>query len=73
MQEPENHTIVGWGAPIIKGARVRVDEWAETDGDGKPQYEHWFEVSEDSDADPISWSTLQARARGQEIYILSTT
>lgn len=69
MNEPENHTIIGWG-PIISGAVVRIDEYVY---EGDDPYARWYSVSDNSLAEPMTWESIVTTARntGTELYMLT--
>ena len=54
INEPENHTLVGWGS-VISGAVVRIDEYVY---DGDDPYARWFPVSDNSLAEPMTWESI---------------
>lgn len=68
-EEPPNHSIVGWGVPAIRGARVRIDEYVDKDD---PPLERWYDISENSMEPPVSWLGLIDES-SSSLYLLSQT
>lgn len=52
FEEPPNHSVVGWGSPLIRGARVRIDEYVDERDD---PLERWYDFSDDSLERPLTW------------------
>jgi hypothetical protein len=63
--EPPDRTIVGFGSPVIR-VYVRVDEWRI---DVSPEA-RWWEASDDSTEDPITWAKVTDGRHYGEPYIL---
>lgn len=52
FEEPPNLSVVGWGSPVIRGARVRIDSYVDKEDDPLAR---WFDFSDDSLDAPLTW------------------
>lgn len=71
IPEPPNGSVIGWGNPIRR-VYARIDEFADKDQDGKVENERWFEASDNSMEDPLSWLSLIS-STVDEPYLLVKT
>jgi hypothetical protein len=67
INEPENHTIIGWGS-IISGAVVRIDEYVYENDD---PYARWFPINDNSLTEPMTWKSIVASVNSSaDLFIL---